>query len=118
MAKPGLKIKDLQEHAIEFLKNECIKKQLMDPNDDIRNYYYHNVSHHLGLDTHDISDREKPLENGNIITVEPGLYFANLGIGVRIEDDVLIQDGKAVVLSKCIAKEIPNIERLLTTKRK
>ena len=113
MARPGLKIKDLQEHAIEFLKNECIKKGLMDPNDDIRNYYYHNVSHHLGLDTHDISDREKPLENGNIITVEPGLYFAKYGIGVRIEDDVLITLDGSVVLSKNIVKEVDEIERLM-----
>ena len=113
MAKPGLKIKDLQEHAVEFLKNECIKRGLMDANDDIRNYYYHNVSHHLGLDTHDISDREKPLENGNIITVEPGLYFAKYGIGVRIEDDVLITLDGSVVLSKNIVKEVDEIERLM-----
>ena len=113
MARPGLKIKDLQEHAVEFLKNECIKNGLMDANDDIRNYYYHNVSHHLGLDTHDISDREKPLENGNIITVEPGLYFAKYGIGVRIEDDVLITFDGSVVLSKNIVKEVDEIERLM-----
>ena len=113
MARPGLKIKDLQEHAVEFLKNECIKRGLMDQNDDIRNYYYHNVSHHLGLDTHDISDREKPLENGNIITVEPGLYFAKYGIGVRIEDDVLITLDGSVVLSKNIVKEVDEIERLM-----
>ena len=113
LAKPGLTIKQLQEHAVEFLKNECIKNKLMDPNDDIRNYYYHNVSHHLGLDTHDISDREKPLENGNIITVEPGLYFAKYGIGVRIEDDVLITLDGSVVLSKNIVKEVDEIERLM-----
>ena len=76
-------------------------------------YYYHNVSHHLGLDTHDISIRERPLENGNVITVEPGLYFANFNVGVRIEDDILFKDGKAVVLSTSIPKEIADIERLM-----
>ena len=116
--KPGVTIADLQEHAKEFLKKKCVELKLMTEDEDIVKYYYHNVSHHLGLDTHDVSVRERPLENGNVITVEPGLYFANLGIGVRIEDDVLIQDGRAVVLSKNIAKEIPDIERLLTTKRK
>ena len=60
--------------------------------------------------------RERPLQNGNVITVEPGLYFANLGIGVRIEDDVLIEDGKAIVLSRNIAKEIDDIERLFKSK--
>ena len=112
-AKPGLKIRDLQEFATEYLRKECIRLRLMDESDDIRNYYYHNVSHHLGLDTHDISDRDKPLENGNVITVEPGLYFAKYGIGVRIEDDVLITLDGAVVLSKNIIKEIDEIERLM-----
>ena len=85
----------------------------MDESEDIRNYYYHNVSHHLGLDTHDISDREKPLEKGNVITVEPGLYFAKYNTGVRIEDDVLITLDGAVSLSKNIVKEIDEIERLM-----
>ena len=113
MAKPGLTIKDLQEFATEFLRKECIKAKLMDPNDDIRNYYYHNVSHHLGLDTHDIGSRELPLEKGNVITVEPGLYFAKYGIGVRIEDDVLITLDGAVALSKNIVKEVDEIERMM-----
>ena len=112
-AKPGLAIKDLQEYATEFLRKECIRLKLMDPTDDIRNYYYHNVSHHLGLDTHDIGDREKPLVNGNVITVEPGLYFAKYGIGVRIEDDVLISMDGAIVLSKNIVKEIDEIEKIM-----
>ena len=67
-------------------------------------------------DTHDVSDREKPLENGNVITVEPGLYFANLGIGVRIEDDVLVENGKANVLSYIIPKEISDVEKLMSSK--
>lgn len=112
-AKPGLTIKQLQEFATEFLRKACIASGLMDANDDIRNYYYHNVSHHLGLDTHDISDREKPLVNGNVITVEPGLYFANYGVGVRIEDDVLITLDGAIVLSKNIVKEIDEVEKLM-----
>ena len=111
--KPGLTLKQLQEYATEFLKNECIRLKLMDRSDDIRNYYYHSVSHHLGLDTHDIADREKPLVNGNVITVEPGLYFAKYGIGVRIEDDVLISLDGAVVLSKNIVKEIDEIEKMM-----
>ena len=112
-AKPGLTIKDLQDYAVEYLRKECIRLKLMDESDDIRNYYYHNVSHHLGLDTHDISLREKPLEKGNVITVEPGLYFAKYGVGVRIEDDVLITMDGAVVLSKNIVKEMDEIERMM-----
>ena len=61
-------------------------------------------------------DPSKPLEEGNVITVEPGLYFADLGIGVRIEDDVLIHQDKAEVLSINIPKEIADIEKLFRTK--
>ena len=114
--RSGITIKELQEFAVEFLRNECIRLGLMKADDDIRNYYYHNVSHHLGLDTHDISEREKPLTNGNVITVEPGLYFANYGIGVRIEDDVLVSEDGPIVLSKNIAKEMSDIERLMRTR--
>ena len=116
MIKPGLTLKNLQEFATEYLRKQCINSGLMDTNDDIRNYYYHSCSHHLGLDTHDISLREKPLENGNVITVEPGLYFANYGVGVRIEDDVLVSDDGAVVLSKGIAKEMNEVERWMKTR--
>ena len=112
-AKPGLTLRNLQEYASDFLKKECIRLKLMDPNDDIRNYYYHSVSHHLGLDTHDVADRDKPLANGNVITVEPGLYFNKYGIGVRIEDDVLITLDGSVVLSKNIVKEIDEIEKMM-----
>ena len=112
-AKPGLTIKELQEFATDFLRKECLRLGLMGESEDIRNYYYHNVSHHLGLDTHDICDREKPLEKGNVITVEPGLYFAKYNTGVRIEDDVLITLDGAIVLSKNIVKEMDEIERLM-----
>ena len=116
MVKPGITLKELQEFATEFLKKEAIRLGLMAPNDDIRKYYYHNVSHHLGLDTHDVSVRERPLEEGNVITVEPGLYFANYGVGVRIEDDVLVIENGARVLSKNILKEMNDIERLMRTR--
>ena len=116
-AKPGLLISDLQEYAKKVLKDECVKCGLLRPEDDIVKYYIHNVSHHLGLDTHDASDRSKPLEPGNVITVEPGLYFVDDGIGVRIEDDVLITEDGAICLSKGIKKEIAEIEKLFKTKR-
>ena len=117
-AKAGLTIKDLQEFAKKVLKDECVRLGLLDDNDDIQKVYYHNVSHHLGLDTHDASNREKPLEEGNVITVEPGLYFNDLGIGVRIEDDILIHENNAEVLSIEIPKEMADIEKLFRTKGK
>lgn len=114
--KSGMTLKQLQEFTKDFLKKECVRLHLMNEDEDINQYYYHGISHHLGLDTHDVSDREKPLENGNIITVEPGLYFKKHKCGVRIEDDVLISDGVGQCLSKGIAKEIKDIEKIFKTK--
>ena len=79
-------------------------------------YYYHGVSHSLGLDTHDSQDRSKPYEVGNVVTVEPGLYFAKYGVGVRIEDDVLITGSVNDVLSRDIPKEVEDIEKLMKSR--
>lgn len=115
-AKPGLKISDLQLFASDFLRSECLRLGLLDVDDDIRTVYYHNCSHHLGIDTHDVSLRDLPLEPGNIITIEPGLYFSKYNIGVRIEDDILITEKGSENLSSCILKEIKDIERLFKMK--
>ncbi len=116
-AVEGRTIGDLQALAVERLKNECVRRNLMKPDDDIRKYYFHGVSHHLGLDTHDASDRSIPLEKGNVITVEPGLYFPEYKVGVRIEDDILITDRQAEVLSSGIIKEVKDIERMLQKRK-
>ena len=115
-ARAGLTIKDLQEYATNFLRNECLRLKLIKEDEDIRKYYYHGCSHHLGLDTHDCSDRELPLEPGNVITIEPGLYFIEDGIGVRIEDDILITENRSENLSKDIIKNIEDIEKLFKLK--
>ncbi len=112
-ARPGITLLDLQKEAITFLTTQCLNRALIDTPEQIVQHYYHNVSHHLGLDTHDPAMREMPLEPGNVITVEPGLYFANLGIGIRIEDDILITKTGAENLSSDIPKEVGNIERLI-----
>lgn len=110
--REGMTLRELNDFTSNFLAKECVRLGLMEKNDDIRKYYFHSVSHHLGLDTHDIGAREMHLMNGNVITVEPGLYFDKYGVGVRIEDDVLIMNGRAEVLSKDIKKEIADIERM------
>ena len=109
----GLTLQDLQNFAVDFLSNELVRRGLMKADDDIKKYYYHNISHHLGLDTHDVADRSKPLQAGNVITVEPGLYFAEYGIGIRIEDDVLVTKEGTEVLSRNIKKDVVDIEKML-----
>lgn len=112
-AKPGLTLADLQAYTKEFLASECLEKGLIEKKEDITKYYFHSVSHHIGLDTHDPGDtKEKstPLVSGNVISDEPGLYFAEKAIGVRIEDDLLITENGCEVLSSEIIKEIADIE--------
>ena len=116
--RPGLTINDLQEFALADLRESCILEGLMAPEEEIKKYYYHNISHFLGLDTHDVGSRDIPLKPGHVITVEPGLYFKEHGIGVRIEDDVLITDKGCVVLTKDIKKEIADIEKMFRGKKR
>jgi len=113
LAKPGLSILDLQAATIKFLAEACVKEGLIKSIDEIGQVYYHNVSHHLGLDTHDPISRDIPLQPGCVITVEPGLYFKDLGIGVRIEDDILITEHGAENLSQDIPKTIEALEKLI-----
>ncbi len=80
----------------------------------INNYYYHFVSHHIGLNCHDPFEKDKPLRAGNVITVEPGLYIDKFGIGIRIEDNVLITEDSNIVLTKGIMKEIDEIEAFMS----
>lgn len=109
----GISLKDVNQFAKDFLAEECFEKGLIDSKDKISDVYYHSVSHHLGLDTHDGTDRDSLLEPGMVITCEPGLYFKEFGIGVRIEDDILITEEGSEVLSQDIIKEIDDIERFL-----
>ena len=114
--RPGISLVELNDFAKDFLAEECVAKGLLSSREEISRVYYHSVSHHLGLDTHDGNDRSSPLVAGNVITCEPGLYFAEHGIGVRIEDDVLVTETGREVLSKDVIKEIADIEKLLRTK--
>ena len=114
--RPGIELKEVQEFAKNYLAEECFAQGLIASKEDIKNVYYHSVSHHLGLDTHDGCDRESKLAPGMVITCEPGLYFKEHKIGVRIEDDVLVTENGSEVLSKDLIKEIEDIENILRAK--
>ncbi len=111
--KPGITLKELNDIATKFMAKRCVEEGLMSNESEIRKYYFHSIGHHLGLDTHDPSNRELPLVPGNVITDEPGLYFRELGIGVRIEDDILVTEDGSYNLSGSIIKEIDDIEKAM-----
>jgi len=115
-AKPGLTLLKLQEFAKDFLARRCLEAGLIKTLEEINNVYYHSVSHFIGIDVHDPWDRSETLVSGNVISDEPGLYFKEYGIGIRIEDDLLITDDGCYVLSNNIIKEIEDIERAMMYK--
>ena len=113
-AKPGLTTRDLNQMVIDFYETKLDELGLRVEGRGVRDYYYHGVSHSLGLDTHDIcTERERTLQPGMVITVEPGLYIEAEGIGIRIENDVLITEDGCIDLSVDIPRTVEEIEAIM-----
>lgn len=108
--KVGMSTKEVNEYTTKLLAEGCLRAKLIKDISEISNYYYHGVSHSLGLDTHDPVGFCNKIEENMVLTVEPGLYFKEHGIGIRIEDNILVKDSGNINLSKDIIKEINEIE--------
>lgn len=113
-AKPGVKVSELNAFAKTKLAEGLIDLGVIDDKEEVSDYYYHSVSHYLGLDVHDVGTYQVPLEPGMVITVEPGLYIKEEGIGIRIEDDVLITESGHENLTEAIIKEADAIETFMS----
>ncbi|MDI9258781.1 aminopeptidase P family protein [Alicyclobacillus sendaiensis] len=111
--RPGVTTGELNEVTKAVLAQELKRIGLIQEDGEVARYYYHGVSHRLGLDTHDVGSPKWPLEPGDVITVEPGLYIAEEGIGIRIEDDILVTEDGPVNLSSGIPKDPDEIERIM-----
>lgn len=92
LLKPGVILKDYEKQIEAFMGEKLRELGLIKTieHDQVRKYFPHATSHFLGIDVHDVGDYSHPIEAGVILTVEPGIYIPEEGIGVRIEDDVLI----------------------------
>lgn len=113
-AKPGMTLKELNEICKETLAKGLIGLGLIEKEDQISRYYMHSVSHHLGIDVHDVSvAANAKLQPGAVITDEPGLYIDEWEIGIRIEDDLLITGEGAQVLSADIIRTTEEIEAFM-----
>lgn len=113
-AKPGMTTIELNNICKKVLAEGCIKLGLIEKEEEISKYYMHGVSHHLGIDVHDVTvDSNKKLRVGAVITDEPGLYIDEWEIGIRIEDDLLITENGCEVLSEAIIRDADEIEAFM-----
>lgn len=98
--------------GLGLLKKHEVEKQ--DPKMPLyKKYFMHGTSHHLGLDVHDYASRYKPFEVGNILTCEPGIYIPEEGLGIRLENDILITPGGNRDLMAQIPIDPEEIEQLM-----
>ncbi|MDE7162273.1 MAG: aminopeptidase P family protein [Anaeroplasmataceae bacterium] len=115
-AKPGITTKELNQILIKYFAKELKRIGLIKEDSEVSKYYYHGVSHHIGLDCHDLCEYT-PLQLGSVISNEPGLYIAEENIGIRIEDDVLITETGCENLSKDIIKTVEEIEAFIAQRK-
>ena len=112
MIKPGVSMIELNQKANELIGESCVRLGLITDTAECKKYYMHSIGHQLGMDTHDLGSRDSVLLPGMVITIEPGIYIKEEGIGVRIEDDILVTEDGYHNLSHMIPKEIDEIETL------
>lgn len=127
--KPGISINEVNQYVVRIMVEGLVKLGIMqgDVNDLIakeayRAYYMHSLGHWLGIDVHDVGrNQHRPLEPGMVLTVEPGLYINQdadvperyKGIGIRIEDNILITENGNEVLTSIVPKNADEIENLM-----
>lgn len=111
---PDVLYTSLNELVKEHYFVELKRIGLIETQEEVANYYYHNIGHFLGAETHDVGRTiGTTLKENMVLTVEPGLYIKEWGIGIRIEDDVLVTDGGCEVLTKKLPKTVAEIEKFM-----
>jgi len=127
--KPGVKLSYLKKYTVDALAEGLLKLKIIKNKKEVTKYYMHSVGHHLGLDTHDACKNTFDdkfdfdiLKAGNVITDEPGIYIPKdakeapakyRGIGVRIEDDLLVTKTGCENLTGDLAKEVNDLEEIM-----
>jgi Xaa-Pro aminopeptidase len=123
--KPGISIVDYtdkagEEATAQFLKIGLIKKADVKNEDKdnraYRKYLYHGISHHLGIDVHDLGTKTEPIKPGMVFTIEPGIYIEEEKMGVRIENNFWITKNGNVDLMKNIPITVDDIEAFMKKK--
>ena len=125
LMKPGIFWVDYQKEVERFMEGQLIDLGLFsrkdvekqNPNAPLfKKYFMHGVAHHLGLDVHDVWDKYKPFEVGMVLTCEPGIYIREEGLGIRLENNLLITENGTDNLMKHIPIHWEEIEQLMQAK--
>lgn len=120
MLKPGTTINEYHKKVCQIWEEEHIKLGLY-TRKDVENqdpskpmyfkYYMHGTSHFMGLDVHDVGSKSQPLEPGMVFSCEPGIYLPEEKTGIRLENDILVTEGKPIDLMEHIPIEPDDIEK-------
>jgi Xaa-Pro aminopeptidase len=121
LLKPGVFLSDYEKSVGVLMERELVNLGLISIKDitefqttpAYKKYYMHGTSHHLGLDVHDVSNPDKPLEEGMVLTCEPGIYIPEENLGIRLENDILIQKSGNIDLMADIPIAAEEIEDML-----
>jgi Xaa-Pro aminopeptidase len=117
-AKPGMILGRAEANSLHNIAYDYIDSHGKDREGrSLGRYFIHGLGHHLGLNVHDVGERTRPLEPGMVITLEPGIYIPEENLGVRIEDDVLITETGAKLLTARLPRMVVEIEALMAQAR-
>lgn len=124
--RPGNTQLEYQKQVVELMEKELVDlglftaKEAKEQGPDkalVKKYFMHGTSHHLGLDVHDVNPPHEPFAEGMVFTIEPGIYIREEGLGIRLENDVLIAKDRNIDLMANIPIEADEIEALMAAGR-
>jgi len=122
LLRPGTTLDEYNKEAAKIMEAELINLGLIDKNEVkkqdpdnplYKKYFMHGTSHFLGIDVHDIGNRYETIKNGMVFTCEPGIYIKEEGIGIRLENDIVVTEDKPIDLMKDIPIELEEIEEIM-----
>lgn len=125
LLRPGVTIQDYHKEVGLIMQEELVGLKLITKTDikkqdpaspAYKKYFMHGTSHHLGLDVHDVGTMYEPISAGMVFTVEPGIYIQEEGLGIRLENNILIEEDGFRDLMKTIPIEAEEIEELMNSK--
>jgi len=125
LLRPGTRPMDYQMAVVELVEKELVDLKLLDAQDVkkqgpekllVKKYFMHGTSHHLGLDVHDVAPPNEPFAEGMVFTIEPGIYIREEGIGIRLENNIVIGRDSNTDLMAGIPIEADEIEQLMAGK--